>query len=67
MVNIDTLYFHLESLASSGNLDSIRSSVTAFGRENRVTLIWFSIVLIVACFSVVTCIGCVNTYRYIIG
>ena len=48
------------------DLDTIRTSIAEFGRKNRVTLIWFSIVLIVACFSVVTCIGCLNAYRYII-
>ena len=66
MENLDTPSLRLPSLAASGDFESIKSSLAAFGRENRVTLIWLSTVLIVACFSVVTCIGCVNTYRYII-
>ena len=56
----------IQSLVNIDDLGSFGTSVEEFGRSNRATLIWLSIVLIVACFSVMTCIGCLNAYRYII-
>ena len=47
-------------------LNGIGPSVEDFGKQNQVTIMWFSMILIVVFYSGLIVFGCHNTYRYII-
>ena len=50
----------------SGTFAGIGPSVAKFGDENQVLIIWFSMVVIMLCYSGVSVFGCLNTCRYVV-
>ena len=50
----------------SSTFAGIGPSVAKFGDENQVLIIWFSMVVIMLCYSGVSVFGCLNTCRYVV-